>query len=229
MTKKSFQDIIADALDQDFLSLVESLSHGEALFALGLQAGHSEDDLRAAYKKAAKAHHPDMGGSLEGMKRVNAAYEKLKSSSSGSGDHDDDSLLKAARHAHSGTRFNAARHPGLKAHHIHAILDKEMEDGSDESLASSVAMEHPSVDASHLDKAMKHWDEDIRERAIKHPKSEEHHLDLAFGDDSFFVRKAAIQHPKVKMRHIEKALADDDDEVRSIAIEHLRKRGVFKD
>ena len=226
MSNRSIQDILSDALDQDFLALVENISHGEALSTLGLKSGHSDEELKSAYRKASKSQHPDVGGSVEGMKRVNAAYQKLKSSTSNDAE---DSLLKASRHSDPDVRFDAAKHPHLKSHHIHAILDKELEHGNDDTLASSVVFKHPSIDSSHIDKAMKHWDEDIRHSAISHPKSEERHVDMAMQDEDSYVRTAAVKHPKVKMRHIEKAIQDEDEDVRSAAVEHLRKRGVFKD
>lgn len=43
----------------------------------------SNISLDKAYKNAAKKHHPDRGGSLEMMKKVNQAYELLKASGGG--------------------------------------------------------------------------------------------------------------------------------------------------
>jgi hypothetical protein len=44
---------------------------------LGLAAPITFDSLRAAYKKAARRHHPDLGGSSEDMKLVNLAYTEF--------------------------------------------------------------------------------------------------------------------------------------------------------
>ena len=45
---------------------------------LGVRPGASQREIRAAWVRACKAHHPDAGGDLDMMKRVNAAYERLK-------------------------------------------------------------------------------------------------------------------------------------------------------
>lgn len=59
--------------------LEESLSVSDAMKILGLTAQtFTQDDLKKAYKQAAIANHPDKGGDLETMKRINAAHEKLK-------------------------------------------------------------------------------------------------------------------------------------------------------
>jgi len=44
---------------------------------LGLAAPLTFDSLRTAYKKAARRHHPDLGGSSEDMKLVNLAYTEF--------------------------------------------------------------------------------------------------------------------------------------------------------
>lgn len=38
---------------------------------------HTLDDLKAAYRKLAMQHHPDMGGDTETMQRINAEYTKM--------------------------------------------------------------------------------------------------------------------------------------------------------
>lgn len=50
----------------------------DALTILGLSKIPNKNDLKAAYRNNAKLSHPDLGGSLEQMKSVNAAYELLK-------------------------------------------------------------------------------------------------------------------------------------------------------
>lgn len=62
----------------------QSLTSSEAEKVLGLTGSYTPDEVKAAYKKAAILNHPDKGGSVSDMQRVNAAYEKLKNSS-GSG------------------------------------------------------------------------------------------------------------------------------------------------
>lgn len=37
----------------------------------------SIEDLKAQYKKLARQHHPDLGGSLETMQEINAEYDRL--------------------------------------------------------------------------------------------------------------------------------------------------------
>jgi len=44
---------------------------------LGVEAGASSVEIRAAYKKRALATHPDQGGSDEAFRAVQRAYEKL--------------------------------------------------------------------------------------------------------------------------------------------------------
>lgn len=41
---------------------------------LGVARGASFDEIRAAYKRACKTHHPDLGGSHEAMVELNTAY-----------------------------------------------------------------------------------------------------------------------------------------------------------
>ena len=47
------------------------------LAILGLAEGASEKELKRAYRKQARAHHPDRGGSASKMQQINAAYERL--------------------------------------------------------------------------------------------------------------------------------------------------------
>ena len=62
-----------------FKLLIESkLTIKDALSILDLADGYSEDELKSAYKKKAKEHHPDKGGSVELMQKVNLSYEMLK-------------------------------------------------------------------------------------------------------------------------------------------------------
>ena len=45
---------------------------------LGIEPDASDDQIRAAYRRAAMKHHPDRGGSPEEFQRIQAAYEKLQ-------------------------------------------------------------------------------------------------------------------------------------------------------
>lgn len=57
----------------------ESLSVPDAMRILGITSTtFTPDELKTAYKKAAVANHPDKGGDVETMKKINAAHDKLK-------------------------------------------------------------------------------------------------------------------------------------------------------
>ena len=45
---------------------------------LGVSLSASAAEIRAAWKRLCKQHHPDTGGDLKAMQRVNAAYNQLK-------------------------------------------------------------------------------------------------------------------------------------------------------
>jgi len=45
---------------------------------LGVDANATDDDIQKAYRKAARANHPDLGGDPEKMKQINTAYEAIK-------------------------------------------------------------------------------------------------------------------------------------------------------
>lgn len=66
---------------EEFL-IEQDLNVDDARAILNLRVGFSQDELKVAYKKFAKIHHPDFGGNTEMMKKVNAAYSKLKTLSS---------------------------------------------------------------------------------------------------------------------------------------------------
>ncbi|GAA4824809.1 hypothetical protein GCM10023232_23350 [Sphingosinicella ginsenosidimutans] len=53
------------------------LSAGEARTLLGIDAGASENEVRAAHRRVIQRVHPDAGGSSELAKRVNAARDLL--------------------------------------------------------------------------------------------------------------------------------------------------------
>lgn len=52
-------------------------SRGAALRLLGLEPGASVAAIRRAYRRLAKAHHPDLGGSAAAFHRLDAAYRLL--------------------------------------------------------------------------------------------------------------------------------------------------------
>lgn len=49
----------------------------EALACLGLDPGASAAAIKRAYRRLAKAHHPDLGGDVESFRRIDAAYRAL--------------------------------------------------------------------------------------------------------------------------------------------------------
>lgn len=63
---------------KNFKDLFESMTQAVAMKTLGLTGAYSDDDVKAAYRQAAKANHPDRGGSTEKMQAVNSAYDLLK-------------------------------------------------------------------------------------------------------------------------------------------------------
>jgi curved DNA-binding protein CbpA len=44
---------------------------------LGLERGASLQSIKRAYRRLAKAHHPDLGGDVERFHRLDAAYRLL--------------------------------------------------------------------------------------------------------------------------------------------------------
>ena len=57
---------------------VASNVYDEARKVLGVAVNATKQEIKAAWKKAAVANHPDLGGSTEVMQKINAAYELLK-------------------------------------------------------------------------------------------------------------------------------------------------------
>lgn len=49
-----------------------------ALSLLNLTANSTTDEIKSVYRKLAKVHHPDRGGSKDNFLKLNAAYETLK-------------------------------------------------------------------------------------------------------------------------------------------------------
>lgn len=85
-----------------FNELFESLTQATAMKALGLMGSYTDDQLKAAYRKAAKENHPDRGGSTEKMQVVNSAYEVLKGS--------DSPAAQAASHAQRKQKQQEEKH-----------------------------------------------------------------------------------------------------------------------
>jgi len=50
---------------------------GRALALLGLEPGASAAAIKRAYRRLAKAHHPDLGGDADAFRRLDAAYRAL--------------------------------------------------------------------------------------------------------------------------------------------------------
>jgi hypothetical protein len=46
------------------------------LVLLGLKRGASKEQIKAAYRRMARQHHPDCGGNAEKFKELQAAYER---------------------------------------------------------------------------------------------------------------------------------------------------------
>jgi len=49
----------------------------EALRILGLHPDATQDEIKQAFRKLAKQHHPDVGGDKEHFKKINEAYNVL--------------------------------------------------------------------------------------------------------------------------------------------------------
>ena len=49
----------------------------EALAVLGLTAGATQEQIKQAFRRLVKRHHPDVGGSARAFRRLNEAYQRL--------------------------------------------------------------------------------------------------------------------------------------------------------
>lgn len=57
---------------------IEVLGEDDPLFLFGLTAKAVWDDVILAYRRLARIHHPDLGGTKEMMQKINAAFEVLE-------------------------------------------------------------------------------------------------------------------------------------------------------
>jgi hypothetical protein len=51
---------------------------GDPWSVLGVARGASQDEIRRAYRAAARKHHPDVGGSTARMQEINRAWDSLR-------------------------------------------------------------------------------------------------------------------------------------------------------
>jgi len=49
----------------------------EALAVLDLEVGATQEQIKQAFRRLVKRHHPDVGGSASAFRRVNEAYQRL--------------------------------------------------------------------------------------------------------------------------------------------------------
>ena len=49
----------------------------KALAVLGLHVGATQEQIKQAFRRLVKRHHPDVGGSVHAFRRVNEAYQQL--------------------------------------------------------------------------------------------------------------------------------------------------------
>ncbi len=61
-----------------FEKAVEVLGEDDPLVIFGLTKDASWKDVLSAYRVLARKHHPDLGGTKEGMQKINAAFEVLE-------------------------------------------------------------------------------------------------------------------------------------------------------
>jgi len=61
-----------------FDKAVEILGSDDPMVVFGLKGDSTWADVVKMYRKLAIKHHPDKGGDVESMKKINAAYEVLE-------------------------------------------------------------------------------------------------------------------------------------------------------
>lgn len=90
-----------------------------ALRLLGLSPGASQEEIRKAYKKLARVAHPDHGGSVERMQRINAAYSLLMEGNNGRNGSSIETHQGAEDPLHDGDQ--SGKGPGAEAHQAEAL------------------------------------------------------------------------------------------------------------
>ena len=74
----AFEAWLEESKEQEFQAARQAYSpEARARKLLNVAAGATKQEIKAAWKKAAVANHPDLGGSTEVMQQINAAYELL--------------------------------------------------------------------------------------------------------------------------------------------------------
>jgi len=71
---------------KSFKSFLTELTKQESEVLFSLTGDYSAADVKLAYKKMSMIHHPDKGGDVEVMKKVNAAWKTLKGETKGGTD-----------------------------------------------------------------------------------------------------------------------------------------------
>ena len=64
------------------LAPVTAMFEGDALRTLGLKKGATQEEIKKAYKRLAREHHPDKGGDSNEFIKIHDAYESLQGGSS---------------------------------------------------------------------------------------------------------------------------------------------------
>jgi hypothetical protein len=71
------RSIAFDAVKDRLELWLRSLEQQDPYRELGVSPRASEHAIRERYRELARLHHPDRGGSVEAMSRINAAYERI--------------------------------------------------------------------------------------------------------------------------------------------------------
>ena len=74
---KNFQDYVTESF----------MTVSDAMREFGFSGSYTQDELKSKYRKLAILKHPDKGGDLEGMQKLNAAYEILQSTTGSPSSH----------------------------------------------------------------------------------------------------------------------------------------------
>lgn len=72
----------------NFFKFLNEMNQKEAQKLFNMDSSYTEDELKKKFRELSKIHHPDIGGSEDMMKKINAAYATLKKNV-GSGSNDD--------------------------------------------------------------------------------------------------------------------------------------------